>query len=526
MRVVVAHAGAGAAHEALGRLLPEGLGQLAGRAQQLAFVARDETSIQLGLGEGAVADHPAQEGQVGAHAADGGVVEHGQQAQARFLAVLAPGDQLAEHRVVERRHRVALGDAAVHPAPRPGGRFAVQVEGAGGGQEVVVRVLGVQAHLDGVAAQRHLFLADRQRLAPGDTDLPGDQVQAGDGLGDRVLHLQAGVHLHEEELATRVQQEFHGAGADIADGLGGLHRRFAHGAAQRRGHAGRRGFLDHLLVAALDRAVALVEVQAVAVLVGEYLDLHVARLEDIFLHQHARVAERRLRLALRGGQRLGQIRLALDHLHALAAAAGGGLEQHRIANHLGGGAEGFQVLGLAVVARHQRHAGGFHQCLGRGLAAHGVDGRGGRAEEDQPGLFDGAGELGVFREKAVARVDGLGAAGFRRFDQLVDAQVTVGRFGAAQVDADVRLAGMSRIGVDGAVHGDGGQAEGLGGAHHPAGDLAAVGHQQGIDGTVHGWFSCQAGMRFSRKALRPSWPSGLVRRRAMACSVVWRSAAS
>jgi hypothetical protein len=35
-------------------------------------------------------------------------------------------------------------------------------------------------------------------------------------------------------------------------------------------------------VAALDRAVALVEVQAVAVLVGEHLDLHVARFEHVF----------------------------------------------------------------------------------------------------------------------------------------------------------------------------------------------------------------------------------------------------
>ena len=55
-------------------------------------------------------------------------------------------------------------------------------------------------------------------------------------------------------------------------------------------------------------------------LVGEDLDFHMARLEHVFLDQHARVTERRLRLALRGRQRLGQVRLALDHLHALAAA--------------------------------------------------------------------------------------------------------------------------------------------------------------------------------------------------------------
>lgn len=90
---------------------------------------------------------------------------------------------------------------------------------------------------------------------------------------DRVLDLQAGVHFHEEEFAPGIEQKLHGAGADIADGLRGMYRRLAHGLTQRRGQAGGRGFLDDLLVAALDRAVALVEVQAVAVLVGKHLDL-------------------------------------------------------------------------------------------------------------------------------------------------------------------------------------------------------------------------------------------------------------
>jgi len=442
-------------------------------------VTRNKAGIQLGLGKRAVADDAAQEREVGAHAADGGLVEHGQQTQARFLAVLAPGDQLAEHWVVERRHRIALGNAAVDATARAIRRFTVEIEGAGGGEEIVVGVFGVQPHFDCMTDQRHLRLADRKRLAAGDADLPGDQIEAGDGFGDRVLDLQAGIHFHEEKFATGVEQEFHRAGTDVADGLGGLYRSFAHGAAQLGGEAWRWRLFNHFLMAALDRAVAFVQVQAVAVLVGEDLDFHMARFEHVFFHQHARVAERRLRLALGGRQRLGQVRLALDHLHALAAATGGGLEQHRVANLFRGSTEGFHVLRFAVVARHQRHAGFFHQRLGGGLAAHGVDGGGGWAEEDQPGLFDGAGELGVLREKAVARMDRLGAAGLGRLDQLVDAQVTVGRLGAAQVDANIGFVGMARAGVDGAVHRNGGQAHGLGGAHHAAGDLAAVGNQEG-----------------------------------------------
>jgi hypothetical protein len=48
-----------------------------------------------------------------------------------------------------------------------------------------------------------VFLAERQLLAVGDADHLLDEVQPGDELGDRVLDLQAGVHLEEVELLGR-----------------------------------------------------------------------------------------------------------------------------------------------------------------------------------------------------------------------------------------------------------------------------------------------------------------------------------
>ena len=78
--------------------------------------------------------------------------------------------------------------------------------------------------------------------------------------------------------------------------------------AGRRVHARRRRFLDHLLVAALQRAVALEQMDDIAVLVAEHLHLDMARAGDIFLDQHAVVAEGGRRLALAGGQRLGEVR--------------------------------------------------------------------------------------------------------------------------------------------------------------------------------------------------------------------------
>ena len=102
-----------------------------------------------------------------------------------------------------------------------------------------------------------------------------------------------------------VGDELDGAGADVADRLGRLTAARADRLARRRVHAGRGGFLDHLLVAALQRAVALEQVDDVAVAVAEHLHLDVARAGDVFLDQHAVVAEggRRLALAARRARR-------------------------------------------------------------------------------------------------------------------------------------------------------------------------------------------------------------------------------
>ena len=135
--------------------------------------------------------------------------------------------------------------------------------------------------------------------------------------------------------AGAVGDELDRAGALVTGGLGGGDRGLAHGGAQRRAHAGRRRLLDHLLVAALQRTIALVEMDGVAVAVGEDLHLDVTRRVDVFLDQHALVAEGRFRLALGSGERRLEIGVAVDPAHALAAAAGHRLDQHRIADLVG-----------------------------------------------------------------------------------------------------------------------------------------------------------------------------------------------
>ena len=108
-----------------------------------------------------------------------------------------------------------------------------------------------------------------------------------------MLHLQAGIHFHEEVVVLRraVDEKLHGARASVVDGAGQLNSGACHAIPQLFRQSRGRCFLDNLLVPALNRAVAVEQVHDVAVLVGENLKLHVPRSQQIFLEQQFVVAK-------------------------------------------------------------------------------------------------------------------------------------------------------------------------------------------------------------------------------------------
>src|SRR3546814_5544426 len=59
------------------------------------------------------------------------------------------------------------------------------------------------------------------------------------------------------------------------------------------------GFLEHFLVPPLERAVALAQMDGIAVAIAEDLEFDVARVAEIFLHIDGRIAEGGRRLARR-----------------------------------------------------------------------------------------------------------------------------------------------------------------------------------------------------------------------------------
>src|ERR1700731_3964844 len=89
-----------------------------------------------------------------------------------------------------------------------------------------------------------------------------------------------------------------------------------------RGARGGGAFLPDLLMAPLQRAIALPEVDGAAAAVAEHLDFDVARLLQVFFEVDRGVAERGFGLIGGGRGRQHQLVRRLRHLHAAAAAAG------------------------------------------------------------------------------------------------------------------------------------------------------------------------------------------------------------
>ena len=288
----------------------------------------------------------------------------------------------------------------------------------GDGRKLLRRILGIDAEFDGAAPVRRGRLLEGDRLAGCDPHLLGHEIDAEDFLGDRMLDLDACVHLDEEPApAVEIVDEFDGAGAfvfDVAD------ERVAASAicARTRGvQHRRRRLLDQLLVAALDAAIALPQMDRVAVAVAKHLNFDVAHPGKETLEVNLRIAEGRQRLR-RGLRELrGELVRPGSDAHTAAAAAAGGFQQHRKADVVGDRRSRLRVGEALLRAGHHRHAIALGSAARLHLVAHHADRFGARADENEPFLAAGSGEGALFREKTVAGIDRVAAGAARRLDQ-------------------------------------------------------------------------------------------------------------
>ena len=140
------------------------------------------------------------------------------------------------------------------------------------------------------------------------------------------------VFISRKKYSPSCEQPLDGAGRAVAHRPGRLGADLADPLAQLGVHRRGGALLDQLLVAALHRAVALEQVDHVALGVGQHLHLHVAWIGQVALHVHGGVGEELLALARGALERLLELVLGLGHAEALAAAAAGRLDGHRVAD--------------------------------------------------------------------------------------------------------------------------------------------------------------------------------------------------
>ena len=147
-----------------------------------------------------------------------------------------------------------------------------------------------------------------ERFALGDQNLRPHDVDAGHFLGDGVLDLNPRIDLDEVELVrVGIDEKLDRAGVVVADGAADRDARRRRSVADVGRQIRRGGDLDHLLMSPLHRAVALPQMDQIAVAVAEELDLDVPGPRDELLDEDLVAAEGGERFAAGGFEGVGEI---------------------------------------------------------------------------------------------------------------------------------------------------------------------------------------------------------------------------
>ena len=195
-------------------------------------------------------------------------------------------------------------------------------------RKVLERIFCVDAALNGV----HL----RVVITPGDWvacckfDLLLHEVVIDYFFRDGMLHLNTGVHFHEVEVTVFVDQEFYRSNSFVLHGFCSLDGSLSHFLAQFIGHERRGRFFYQLLVATLNRTVALTEVACLAVLVAGNLYFDVTWFFHEFFHVHAIVTEGSQSFATGFFPCIAHVVVVFANAHTLTTAACGSFHHDRV----------------------------------------------------------------------------------------------------------------------------------------------------------------------------------------------------
>ena len=330
-----------------------------------------------------------------------------------------------------------------------------------------------------MTAQNRVLLLNL--LAAGNTELLTNQVQTGNLLGDRVLHLQTGVHLKEGDGAVGADQELTGAGTLVASLTQNRAGRLVQTLVLLITQVGGGRLLNELLVTALQGAVTGGNHHDVAVRIRQALGLNMAGRIQEALDEALTATERRGSLTNSGLVHLNNALAVARHLNAAATATKCGLHRNgqtvliREGNNLIGGLD--RILG----AGHQGSAHLLRDVACRHLIAQLGNGLGGGANPGQTRVDALLSELRVLRKETVAGVHSVSAGTNSNLNELVHHQVGLCRGGTAESVGFIGKLYVLGVAVGVSIDGDGLQTLIAGCANHADSNFTAVSDQNLAD---------------------------------------------
>ena len=203
---------------------------------------------------------------------------------------------------------------------------------------------------------------------------------------------------------------------------------------------------------------------------------------QVLLHIDGGIAEGRLRFLARHRHCVEQCRFGVDDAHAASAATARGLDDDRVADRSRRPHDLARILReRALRSRHRRNRSGRHRLLRRDLVPHQADRFRPRPDEDKAALFDALGEVGVFRQKAVARMNRFRIGHFGGADDRRDVEVALARRRRTDAHRFVGELHVLGVGVGLRVHDHGADAQLAACALDAQRDLPAVGDQDFLE---------------------------------------------
>jgi len=215
----------------------------------------------------------------------------------------------------------------------------------------------------------------------------------------------------------------------------------------------------------------------ISVAIAENLEFDMARIAKVFLDINRGIAKCGLRLVAGLAHQGFEAVFAFANLHSASAAAACCLDYYRITD-LCGDFPGLRRVGYrAVRSRNQRQAKRARSPLRFDLVAHSADVFWLWTDPDDVVRLDDLGELGVFGQETIARMDRIAPGDLCRGDDVGVIEVTLRRRGRTDAYRVIGKPDVHGIGIGGRMYRHRLDPHFVRGAMYSKRDFAAIGDQ-------------------------------------------------